>query len=62
MLEEILTGGFCRNLALPRDEEALARYRTYYERLSEVNKVMNLTAISGEEDTARLHFSTARRF
>ena len=55
MLEEILTGGFAE-LGLAADEEALARYRTYYERLSEVNKVMNLTAISGEEDTARLHF------
>ncbi len=50
MLEEILRRG------LDCDETALRRFRRYYELLSEWNKVMNLTAISGEEDTARLHF------
>lgn len=55
MLEEILQSGF-EALALTPDSAAIARYRKYYERLDEVNRVMNLTAINGEEDTARLHF------
>lgn len=55
MLEEILQSGF-EALALAPDSAAIARYRKYYERLDEVNRVMNLTAITGEEDTARLHF------
>ena len=55
MLEELLTAGFAQ-LSLPLDEEALRRYRLYYEALEETNKVMNLTAISGEADCARLHF------
>jgi len=55
MLEEILRDGF-RQLGLAADEETLARYRVYYEHLERVNRVMNLTAISGEEDVARLHF------
>lgn len=55
MLEEILQGGF-EALELTPDSAAIGRYRKYYERLDEVNRVMNLTAISGEEDTARLHF------
>ena len=55
MLEELLTAGF-RELGLPLDETALRRFRVYYENLEAVNQVMNLTAITGEEDTARLHF------
>lgn len=50
MLEEIL------RQSLPLDETALRRFRRYYELLTQWNAVMNLTAISGEEDTARLHF------
>ncbi|MBR3473670.1 MAG: 16S rRNA (guanine(527)-N(7))-methyltransferase RsmG [Oscillospiraceae bacterium] len=50
MLEEILREN------LTTVEPALERFRRYYELLTEWNKVMNLTAISGEEDTARLHF------
>ena len=49
-LEEILSA------ALTPDEAALGRFRRYYELLNEWNKVMNLTAIEGEENTARLHF------
>ena len=49
-LEEILSA------ALPLDGKALGRFRRYYELLTEWNKVMNLTAIQGEENTARLHF------
>lgn len=55
MLETILKEGF-NQLALPLDDRAQQRYRGYFEYLEEMNKVMNLTAISGEEDVARLHF------
>ena len=55
MLEEILRAGLS-DLGLSYDDGALARFRQYYETLEEQNKVMNLTAISGEEDVARLHF------
>ncbi len=41
---------------LPFDDKMLERYRTYFDNLEETNKVMNLTAITGEEDVARLHF------
>lgn len=50
MLEEIL------DAALDVDAPALRRFRRYYELLTEWNRVMNLTAIEGEENTARLHF------
>lgn len=55
MLKEILDSGFAE-LGIKPDADAAARYAAYYERLTETNRVMNLTAISGEEDTARLHF------
>ena len=55
MLEELLQSGF-EALSLVPDPQALERYRIYYEYLEEMNQVMNLTAISGEEDVARLHF------
>ncbi len=55
LLEDIVSAGF-RELGLPLDDAALPRYRLYYETLAEQNKVMNLTAIDGEEDSARLHF------
>ena len=54
-LEEILQDGF-ETLGLPLPEEACAHYRTYYTLLEEKNRVMNLTAITGEENVARLHF------
>lgn len=41
---------------LGADAQALRRFRCYYEALTEKNRVMNLTAIEGEADTARLHF------
>ena len=55
MLEEILRSGFAA-LSLPLDETAIARYRQYADAIEETNRVMNLTAIEGEDDTARLHF------
>ena len=54
-MEQILKDGFAR-LGLPLTDSALKRFRTYYEYLDEQNQVMNLTAIHGEADTARLHF------
>lgn len=55
MLEQTLSEGFGA-MGLELTEEAAGRFRLYYERLTETNKVMNLTAISGEEQVARLHF------
>ena len=55
MLEEFLQSGF-QAQGLTPEPRALERYRVYYEYLEEMNQVMNLTAISGEEDVARLHF------
>ncbi|MGI5976595.1 MAG: 16S rRNA (guanine(527)-N(7))-methyltransferase RsmG [Candidatus Limivicinus sp.] len=55
MLEEILKDGF-NELNIEPDGRALPRFRIYYDYLEEINRVMNLTAISGEADVARLHF------
>ena len=55
MLETVLQEGFAQ-MGIRADEAAQGRFRRYYETLTEWNAVMNLTAISGEEDTARLHF------
>ncbi len=55
MLEELLRQGF-GELGLPLDDLALRRFRIYYENLEQTNKVMNLTAITGEDEVARLHF------
>ncbi len=54
-MKKILKEGFAE-LGLELTGEALERYIGYYEFLEDRNKVMNLTAISGEEDVARLHF------
>lgn len=54
-MEQILKNGFAE-LGIVPDEQSTARYIRYYEYLEERNKVMNLTAISGMEDVARLHF------
>ena len=55
MLEKILSDGF-EAMGLSPHEKSIERFRCYYELLEQRNKVMNLTAISGEEDCARLHF------
>lgn len=55
MLEDILLSGFVE-MGLSAGREAAERFRVYYELLSGKNAVMNLTAITGEEDTARLLF------
>ena len=54
-MEEILREGFAA-LSVPVTGEALAGLEKYYALLEEKNRVMNLTAIQGEEETARLHF------
>lgn len=54
-MDEILKTGF-EQLGLALPDGAVELFRGYYERLDESNRVMNLTAITGEEDTARLHF------
>ena len=55
MLEKILSEGF-EAMGLIPHEKSIEHFRCYYELLEQRNKVMNLTAIYGEEDCARLHF------
>ena len=55
MLEDLLKQGFDL-LDIQPEAKLLERFRGYYELLEEKNKVMNLTAISGEDDVAKLHF------
>ena len=55
MLEETLKRGF-EAMRLPCDGQALERFRIYYDLLEEKNRVMNLTAISGEDESATKHF------
>lgn len=54
-MRAILESGFSQ-LDLACSDEACGRFKAYYDFLTERNAVMNLTAISGEENVARLHF------
>ena len=54
-LEDVLIPGL-KSLGFPADSETLLRFHIFYDLLTERGKQMNLTAIAGEEDTARLHF------
>ena len=54
-MEKILREGLSA-LGLEVSAQQLADFRSYYSLLDERSKVMNLTAIHGEADTARLHF------
>jgi 16S rRNA (guanine527-N7)-methyltransferase len=54
-MTETLKNGFAE-LGLSPDENAVPRLETYFRLLDERNRVMNLTAITGEEETARMHF------
>lgn len=54
-LAQCLRAG-ARELGIPLSEEAVADFGRYYDLLAERNRVMDLTAVSGEEDTARRHF------
>lgn len=55
MLEDLIRSGF-GEMGLNIDDRAVSRYRLYRDTLEKVNEVMNLTAIRGEDDVARLHF------
>ncbi len=55
MLETLVSSGLSE-YGLPCSAEALSRFRLYYEALEETGKIMNLTAIHGEEAVAQLHF------
>ena len=55
MLEDTLKRGL-ETMHLPCDADALRRFRIYYDLLEEKNRVMNLTAISGEDESATKHF------
>ena len=54
-MEDILREGIAA-LGLSVTETQLAAFRAYYTLLDARSRVMNLTAIHGETDTARLHF------
>lgn len=54
-MEQILKEGLGA-LGLAVTEQQLADFRSYYTILEARSQVMNLTAIHGEADTARLHF------
>ncbi len=54
-MKEILAAGF-EELGLRASPEQLEQLVSFYRLLTERNAVMNLTAISGEEDSARSHF------
>lgn len=54
-LNEILQEG-AATYGLALSENALESFRRYYDFLEEKNRVMNLTAITGEADIAALHF------
>ncbi len=54
MLEEVLEK-YCADMGFSLPEGACALFRRYYEALS--SAPLNLTAVKGEEDTARLHFA-----
>jgi len=54
-MKDILKQGF-KQLDIDCSEEALERFEIFRRYLEEMNSVMNLTAISGEEAVARLHF------
>ena len=55
MLEDILSQGL-RELSIPCTDDTLSAFRRYYTLLEERNRQMNLTAITTEDEVARLHF------
>ena len=54
-MEDLLLSGL-HSMGLTPPESAASNFRTYFELLEERNRVMNLTAISGETDVVQLHF------
>ena len=55
MIDKILKDGF-EELGLPCSDEMIRQFCVYKDSLEETNRVMNLTAIEGDENIARLHF------
>lgn len=55
MLEVLISEGL-EQLGLSVHADSARRCRLYYDYLTQMNQVMNLTAIEGESDAARLHF------
>jgi len=55
LLKETVIKGTAE-LGVEPSASALEAFETYFHYLEEKNKVMNLTAISGETDVATLHF------
>ncbi len=55
MLEDTLRSGLAA-MGLACSEEQLRDFRRYYDLLEAKNRVMNLTAISGEDESATKHF------
>ncbi len=55
MLEKLIQEGL-GELGLTSDAAGSERCRIYYDYLTQMNQVMNLTAIEGESDAARLHY------
>lgn len=54
-MEEILRSGFAE-MGICADNISLEAFESFFELLEEGGKTVNLTAVKGEEDTARLHF------
>ena len=54
-MEEILRGGLTA-LGITATDTAIRQFQQYHALLETQNAVMNLTAITGAEETARLHF------
>ena len=55
MLEKLICDGL-EELGVRVSAGAAERCRIYYDYMAQMNQVMNLTAIEGESDAARLHF------
>ncbi len=55
MIKEILLTA-AWELGLSLDDAAAEKFKKYYDLLTEKNRVMNLTAITGEDEVAALHF------
>lgn len=54
-MKDLLASGFAA-MGLELTDLAADRFYQYYDRLETCNKVMNLTAITGETEVAQLHF------
>ena len=54
-MENILIAG-AKELGLMLSDTAVSQFRTYLDFLEKKNQVVNLTAITGEEEIAKLHF------